>query len=563
MLVMENTFEKQADYIPYSANEYTFFDTLKNLTTSSPEYWYADETGLQTVGLLTKVLQTVKGFFGWLGFIDYTSVPNVEFGLMKYLYYSYSQGYLRQEGFKEWIQGLRQQPYTFSTITSEMLHYLEKAPHYNLHEKTRAHLAEFLCGYQATYRKEIDSIGGATPVPIGTPFSFGSSPLSLGYQALAQGKVEEALGYGFAAYHLRITNRYESVGNLFLAIANKMETPNPSFLEKLTEFQKGALSQKNYRLSLQYYEAIQKLNPQTPEETNPQVLLEYGRIKRAQGEYLAALSYFTRAQHLGAAGELIDRECGALYLLQGEDQERKGLFKEALGFYELASHHGVEIDDLKKADLYLKAAQESFTQENSRWFSANYSQALNGYETAIHLFSKNKKLSDVLFQGRWFDNYLTALKHHNQLDRGIEKLSHHVNQMIHLIKEEKPLSKMERMERIQQIKPFIRKALQILDLMIYHDPNNPEHPFRKGFLYDYLNYGGESANPLPYYQKAVAIDPENPYYLVSYYKTCWAQHYPTDDTIMRYYQSTKCSLVEYWYEDDRFSLSHSRFEAIY
>ena len=559
---MHNTFEKQADYIPYVADEYKFYSTLQNLTTTSPDHWSADKMGLETVGTATKIFQTVKAFFGWLGLINYTAIHNVEYGLMKYLYYGYSQGYLRQPAFKEWITGLQKQSFQFSITTRQMLDYLEKTPDYNLNETMRSDLSQFLSAYQAQHHSNIDSIGGSTILPTSANQGFGTSPQTMGYCALARGNHEKALKFALAAYNLRVAANYDDVGDLFLAIVYSTKTPHPILIEKLKEFQKSALDKGNFRHGLQFDEAIHHLCPSVSEEVSPEVLLEYGRIKRLDSQYDSAIAYFTRAEHQGIAAEGIDREWGGIYRFQAEEEEKNGNFIEALRLYELASRRGVELDELRQAELYMQAANASFVIENSRWLGANFTSALHWFDSAIHLYGKNKQFSNVLFQGRWLDHYLVALKHHKELPRGIEMLSRHVDQMIHLFKEERPMLKEERRERIQKIRPFIQKALQILDVMIHHDPNNPEHHFKKAFIYDYLNYAGESSNPLPHYEKAVSLDPYNPYYLMSYLKTCWAQDYSGGE-YRDYYINERCRNAEFWYEHERFNRNASRFEAIY
>lgn len=339
-----------------------------------------------------------------------------------------------------------------------------------------------------------------------------------------------------------------------------MNKPDLILNLKLKEFQQAALQGGNYHRALQFDEALSRLNPGYQGETDGQTLAEFGKIKMKSGDYKSALNYFTQARHHGVN---VDQEVGTMREFQGEEAEKKGNYAKALRYYSLAADHGIVRDDLKLAELNMKAADQAFLTENSRWLRANYAVALDFYDTAIHLYSKNKKLSEVLFKRRWLDHYLTALKYHNELPRGIDKLSRHVDQMIHYIKEEQPLSKSERTVRIAKIRPYIQKTLQILDVMVQHDSKNPEHHFRRGLLYDYLNYAGENTNPRPHYQRAVDLQPENPLYLVSYIKTCWAQNYPLSETYRGYYSSERCSPLEFWYENERWKRSVSPYEAIY
>jgi len=510
---MDNTFEKQADYIPYTTNEHNFYYTLQNLSTTSLDHWYADENGLKGVGTFTKVFQTVKGFFGWLGLINYTSVHNVEYGLMKFLYQGYSQGYMRKPVFKEWLTKLQTKLSGSSELTRKMLERLSGTD-----ESMQKHLSEFLTAYHAKHHSAIDSIGGRTAIPKGLSLSFGDSPLNLGYRALKKGLPLDSLGYALAAYNLRVTAKYDSVGDLFLAIAHSSrKNPSSMLVEKLKEFQTKALDEGKYKRSLQFYEAIHRLNPGTSEESDPSVLIEYGRIKRSEGDYKRALYYFTRAEDRGGPP-----------------------------------------DELDFAKLYMKAANKAFMQENKNWFLKDFTQILHWYDKAINLYEKNNKFSEVLSTGPWLNHYLVVLKHQNELDRGIEKISRHVNRMIDEIKEDGNLPD-ERSARIQTMRPKINNALEILDLMIQHDPYNPEHHFRKGLLYDYLNQESESNNPLPSYQRALDLDLNNPHYLVSYRRTCTAGGYPEDKKYSEYYTNL---YSEHWYKNERFDRNHSRFEAI-
>lgn len=189
---MKNSMDAKPDHIPYALNEHQYLYTLKNLSESSPSYWYADENGIQTVGLAKKVLQTVKGFFGWLGAINYTEPKHVEYGLMKFLYYGYSQGYLRQEGFQSWVSGMSKSP-EFSTTTRHMLGYLRDLPNYQFNEEVRTDLTEFLLGYNAEHK-----------LSKGSPLSFGETPLIAGQRALNKGYPKEALRLALAAYNLRV-----------------------------------------------------------------------------------------------------------------------------------------------------------------------------------------------------------------------------------------------------------------------------------------------------------------------------------------------------------------------
>lgn len=542
-MLMSN-YEQLPDHIPFRHKPQEFFETLKTLSESdSNSYFYADRTGLKTVGTTEMIFEKIIGFFGGK---DHTSQANVEVALAKFLTYGHLQRYTEHQAFQPWLEQLkaRTQELHFSTNMTAILDLLEKN-----RGAVKAGLKGHLMGLCAHHGDKVDALGGKTKIRDGSHPDFGRTPFILADRALSKGHFDKAVQYAESAYILG--ENYDDVLSLFLRIGDKIPHRNDGLIKRLKEFKDYALKNGQDERALRFDRILKRIEPEAPPETNTHTLLRLARAAATLGSTQEALGYCDQAKHLGVD---VTDEKRDLYLAQHEKAIEKRLPVDALNYYLLAIECGAPQDSTKLADLYLKAAEDLTHAEQAKtgWrVERHFGQAINYFEKAIDLYKKENKMLDKLFDGNWLMTYMEALKAEGQVERGITTITHFADSLSEFSRESKnyhpEIHKLERLEHIRAKKGIIMKAIRLYEIAMRFDPKNGEHPFKMANLYDYLNLESETRETFSLFMKAAECDPTNKYYKIGVIVAGRSQNKSIPNWCVAGYSGLESHLIESWF----------------
>ncbi len=186
------------------------------------------------------------------------------------------------------------------------------------------------------------------------------------------------------------------------------------------------------------------------------------------------------------------------------------------------------------------------------------------YRNALEHFRIAIEHAPSPFQDQNFvHDYLTALKHENRLAEGINRLNNHIHHLMSNSAESTSLHNKpeERLTHLSTVRPQIEEAISLLHILKKHEPEQGAHPYRLGYLYEYLNHEYDHVDEAPndhrtYYWDAVMLKPDNPYYVES----AW-HHYHSSNSIpegvinawSHVRQTSRIGLLnaEAWYEHQR------------
>lgn len=542
-----SNYEQLPDHIPFRHKPQEFFETLKILSESNTDsYFYADRSGLKTVGLATMIFEKTIGFFGGK---DHTSQANVEVALAKFLTYGHLQGYTKHEAFQPWLSKLKErtQGTHFTTNMAAILNLLEKNRG-NIRDGLQGHLI----GLCAQHGDNVNALGGKTKIKDSSHPDFGRTPFILADRALSKGEFDQAVQYGENAYILG--ESYDDVLSLFLRIGNKIPHRNDKLISRLKEFKGYTLDKGQDERALRFDRILKRMEPEASPEANSHILIRLARAAGALGCTQEALGYCEQAKLLGADVTYEKRD---LYLTLHEKaiDERRPV--EALNYYLLAIENGLPEDSKKLADLYVKAAEDLTHAEKAKtgWrVERHFGVAINYFEKAIAHYKKENVILDKLFDGNWVTTYLEALKCEGQTERGITMVTQFADSLSEFSREGKLIiDKEERIAHIKAKKGFIFKAIRLYDIAMHFDPKNGEHPFKMANLYDYLNFESETRETFSLFLKAANCDPTNKYYKIGVIVAGRSQNKHIPDWCIAGYSGLESQNIESWFtQSDRF-----------